>query len=251
MRANTLKAIWAEGRAATNCWIHTDSAFVVEAMAHQGWDTLTIDMQHGLLGVAEMHAMLLAVSATPTVPLVRVPWNDPAMVMKALDAGAYGVICPMINSREECERFVGACRYMPDGYRSVGPNRALIYGGPDYMKMANRTVLSLAMIETREGLANLEEICATPGLDAILIGPSDLGLSLGGEPRLDQTNPMVVEAIDHILATSKRHGLRTAIVNGTIEYSKQMIAKGFDLVTVVSDMALLRAGTGMARAMKE
>ena len=251
MRENRLKTLWAEGKAATNCWIHTDSAFVVEAMAHQGWDTLTIDMQHGLIGVPEMHAMLLAVSATPTVPLVRVPWNDPAMIMKALDAGAYGIICPMINSREECERFVGACRYMPEGYRSVGPNRAIIYGGPDYMKMANQTVLSFAMIETREGFDNLEDICATPGLDAILIGPSDLGLSLGGEPRLDQTNSVVVEAIDHILATSQRNGLRCAIVNGSVAYAKEMIAKGFDLVTVVSDMALLRGGYELARAMRD
>ncbi len=251
MRENALRTIWGEGRAATNCWIHTDSAFVVEAMAHQGWDSLTIDMQHGLIGVAEMHAMLLAVAATPTVPLVRVPWNEPGLVMKALDAGAYGVICPMINTREECERFVGACRYAPLGYRSVGPNRAPLYAGADYMAMANRTVLTFAMIETREGLANLEDICATPGLDALLIGPSDLGLSLGGEPKLDQTDPAVREAIDRILAAAKRHGLRAAIVNGSVDYAREMAAKGFDLVTVVSDVALLRAGAGMVRAMKD
>ncbi len=249
MRENRLKSLWAEGKAATNCWIHTDSAFVVEVMAHQGWDSLTIDMQHGLIGVAEMHAMLLAVSATPTVPLVRVPWNEPGLIMKALDAGAYGVICPMVNSREECERFVGACRYAPAGYRSVGPNRALIHGGADYMQHANDTVLALAMIETREGLDNVEAICGTPGLDAILIGPSDLGLSLGGEPKLNQTDPVTVAAIDRILAAAKRHGLRAAIVNGTVDYSRAMIAKGFDLVTVVSDMALLRAGGGLVRQM--
>ncbi|MGE0668624.1 MAG: HpcH/HpaI aldolase/citrate lyase family protein [Sphingomonadales bacterium] len=251
MRANNLKAIWESGKAATNCWIHTDSAFVVETMAHQGWDSLTIDMQHGLIGVAEMHAMLLAASATDTVPLVRVPWNDPAMIMKALDAGAYGVICPMVNNGEECERFVGACRYMPDGYRSVGPNRAIIYGGSDYMSMANQTVLAIAMIETNDGLANLDEICATPGLDAILIGPSDLGLSLGGEPRLNQTNPVVLEAIDRILAAAKANGLRAAIVNGSVDYAREMVAKGFDMVTVVSDMALLRGGFEMVRAMKD
>ena len=250
MRENALKTLWAQGKAATNCWIASDSAYVAESMASQGWDTLTIDMQHGLIGVAEMHAMLTAVSGYPVTPLVRVPWNEPGVIMKALDAGAYGVICPMINSREECERFVGACRYVPDGYRSVGPNRAILYGGPDYMKKANETLLTFAMIETKEALGNLEDICGTPGLDALLIGPSDLGLSLGGEPRLNQTNPVVVEAIDRILAAAKRRGLRTAIVNGTVEYSKQMIAKGFDLVTVVSDLALIRAGAEMARAMK-
>jgi len=250
MRENSLKTLWSQGKAATNCWIASDSAYVAEAMASQGWDTLTIDMQHGLIGVTEMHAMLTAVSGYPVTPLVRVPWNEPGVIMKALDAGAYGVICPMINSREECERFVGACRYAPDGFRSVGPNRAILYGGPDYMKKANETLLTFAMIETKEALGNLEDICGTPGLDALLIGPSDLGLSLGGEPRLNQTNPVVVDAIDTILATAKRHNLRAAIVNNTADYSRQMIAKGFDLVTVTSDMGLVRAGIDLVREMK-
>ena len=250
MRENRLKALWADGKAATNCWIASDSAFVAEAMAHQGWDSLTIDMQHGLIGVTEMHAMLAAVSSSPCVPLVRVPWNEPGVIMKALDAGAYGVICPMINTREECERFVGACRYAPDGYRSVGPNRALIHGGADYLAKANETLLTLAMIETSQAMDNLQAICGTPGLDALLIGPADLGLSLGREPRGNQTDPVVVEAIDRILEAAKAHGLRTAIVNSTVEYSRQMIAKGFDLVTVTSDMGLLRAGIGQAREMR-
>jgi 4-hydroxy-2-oxoheptanedioate aldolase len=247
MRENRLRTIWAGGRAATNCWVASDSAFVAEAMAHQGWDSLTVDMQHGLIGVAEMHAMLAAVSTTDCVPLVRVPWNEPGVIMKALDAGAYGVICPMVNTREECDRFVGACRYAPDGYRSVGPNRAILYGGADYMARANETVLTFAMIETRQALDNLEAICSTPGLDALLIGPADLGLSLGREARGNQTDPVVVEAIDRILAAAKAHGLRAAIVNSTVEYSKQMIDKGFDLVTVTSDMGLLRAGIEQAR----
>ncbi|MEN3973943.1 aldolase/citrate lyase family protein [Emcibacter sp. SYSU 3D8] len=251
MRENRLKAIWARGEAATNCWIASDSAYVAEAMAAQGWDSLTIDMQHGLIGVSEMHAMLAAVSASPVTPLVRVPWNEPGVIMKALDAGAYGVICPMINTREECERFVGACRYVPDGYRSVGPNRAILYAGGDYMKWANDVLLTFAMIETQESLDNLEGICATPGLDALLIGPSDLGLSLGGEPRLNQSDPVVMDAIDRILETARRHGLRTAIVNNGVDYSKQMIAKGFDLVTVTSDMGLVRAGFDLVREMND
>jgi 4-hydroxy-2-oxoheptanedioate aldolase len=156
----------------------------------------------------------------------------------------------MINTREECERFVGACRYAPHGYRSVGPNRALIYGGSDYLRQANETLLTLAMIETSQAMDNLDAICGTPGLDALLIGPADLGLSLGREPRGNQTDPVVVEAIDRILAAAKAHGLRTAIVNGTVEYSRQMIAKGFDLVTVTSDMGLIRAGFDQAREMR-
>jgi 4-hydroxy-2-oxoheptanedioate aldolase len=250
MRANNLRAIWAGGKAANNCWIASDSAYVAEAMAHQGWDSITIDMQHGLIGVAEMHAMLNAVSASSAVPLVRVPWNEPGVIMKALDAGAYGVICPMVNTREECERFVGAARYAPAGYRSVGPNRALIYGGSDYMKQANETVLTIAMIETVEALEHLEAICQTPGLDALLIGPSDLGLSLGREARGDQTDPVVVKEIDRILAAAKAHGLRAAIHNSSVAYARKMAEKGFDLVVVASDMALIRGGLAQLREFK-
>jgi 4-hydroxy-2-oxoheptanedioate aldolase len=250
MRANALKAIWAEGRAANNCWVSSDSAYVAEAMAHQGWDSLTIDMQHGLIGVAEMHAMLAAVSASGTVPLVRVPWNEPGVIMKALDAGAYGVICPMVNTREECERFVGAARYAPMGYRSVGPNRALVYAGSGYMAQANETVLTIAMIETVEALDHLEAICGTPGLDALLIGPSDLGLSLGREARGDQTDPVVVKEIDRILAAAKAHGLRAAIHNSSVAYARKMAEKGFDLVVAASDMALIRGGAALLREFK-
>ena len=249
MRANRLKEIWGEGRAATNCWLTVPSHYVAEAMAHQGWDSATIDMQHGMIGMSDAYPMLTALSTTDCVPIVRVPWNEPGIIMRALDAGAYGIICPMINSAEECEAFVGACRYAPDGYRSVGPNRAALYGGADYLAKANETVLTLAMVETKEALDNLEGICATPGLDAVLIGPADLGLSLGHQPRADQTDAPVVEAIDHILATAKKHNLRAAIVNGSIDYSKQMIEKGFDLVTVTSDMGLLRGGAVQKKAM--
>lgn len=251
MRANALKSLWDSGQAATNCWLTVPNGYVAETMAHQGWDSATIDMQHGMIGVSAAYEMLTAISTTACVPLVRVPWNEPGVIMKMLDAGAYGIICPMINSREECERFVGACRYAPDGYRSVGPNRALLYGGMDYMSEANQTILTLAMVETVQALENLEDICGTPGLDAILIGPADLGLSLGRKPMGNQTDDVVVAAIDKILDTAKKHNLRAAIVNSTIEYSQQMIAKGFDLVTVTSDLGLLRAGTEQAEAMKD
>ncbi len=251
MRENRLRAIWGEGKAATNCWLTIPSHYVAEAMAGQGWDSATIDIQHGMIGISDAYPMLTALSTTDCVPLVRVPWNEPGIIMKSLDAGAYGIICPMINSREECERFVDACRYAPDGYRSVGPNRAMLYGGPDYMAKANETVLTMAMIETKQALGNLDEICATQGLDVILIGPADLGLSLGREARGDQTDPIVVDAIDHILSTAKSYNRRTAIVNGSVDYSKQMIEKGFDLVTVTSDMGLLRGGAALQKAMSD
>src|SRR5438128_1604300 len=127
MRANRLREIWASGRAATNCWLAIPSIMATEVVAHQGWDSLTIDMQHGQIDYAAMIAMLVAISGTPSVPLLRVPWNNPGDVMRALDAGVYGVICPNVDTVEQCKQFVSAAHYAPMGWRSFGPHRAVIY----------------------------------------------------------------------------------------------------------------------------
>jgi 4-hydroxy-2-oxoheptanedioate aldolase len=250
MRPNSLWEIWANGQAASNCWLNTPSAYVAELIAHQGWDSVTVDLQHGMIGMEDAYAMVTAISTTDCVPLVRVPWNDPAQIMRALDAGAYGIIAPMINNRQECEAFVGACRYAPEGYRSVGPNRALLYGGSSYLDKANRTIVTFAMIETVEGLAHLESICETPGLDGVLIGPSDLGLSMGREAKSNQTDPEVVEAIEHILKTAKETGKKTAIFNSDVTYAREMAEKGFDLVTAASDTGMIRNGAELLKELK-
>jgi 4-hydroxy-2-oxoheptanedioate aldolase len=237
-----LKDIWKGARAASNFWLGLPTGLGAEIAAHQGWDSLTVDMQHGQIDYAAMCAMLTAISTTDAVPLVRVPWNVPGDIMRVADAGAYGVICPNIETAEECERFVGACRYAPLGYRSVGPRRAMLYAGADYMTHANDTVLAIAQIETAKGLANVRTIAAVKGLDMLYVGPSDLGLSLGRSPRADQTDPIVVEAIDAILRCAKEAGLRAGIYCRSVEYARDMALKGFDLVTVTSDEALLSAG---------
>src|SRR3712207_138583 len=139
--------------------------------------------------------MLQAISTTDVVPFARVNWNDPGTIMKLLDAGCYGVICPMIEGRADAEAFVGACRYPPEGYRSYGPFRASLYGGPDYAANANETVVTMAMIETRAALDDLDGILSVPGLDAVFVGPSDLGQSLGFGPGMDREEPELVEAI--------------------------------------------------------
>jgi len=246
MRSNRLRDIWQAGKPATNCWLTLPAALAAESLAHQGWDSLTIDMQHGQIDYTAMCAMLVAISTTPAVPLVRVPWNAPGDIMRALDAGAYGVFCPSVDTREECERFVGACLYAPRGYRSVGPKRAALYAGSDYVAKANATILSIVQIETAKALENVETIAATPGLDMLFIGPSDLGLSLGRDAKPDQTDPVVVAAIDRILKAAKQAGLRAGIFCRAADYGRQMMAKGFDLVTVVSDESLLAAGGAIA-----
>ncbi|HEY9216405.1 MAG TPA: aldolase/citrate lyase family protein [Phenylobacterium sp.] len=246
-----LREIWNEGQPAINGWCSIGHPFVAEAMASAGWDSLTIDCQHGLIGYSEMLAMLQAVRASGVTPLVRVSWNAPGEVMKALDAGAMGVICPMINSREECEAFVGACRYPPDGYRSFGPTRAGLVGGADYASTANAEVLALAMIETAEGLKNLEAIVETPGLDGIYIGPSDLSLALGGPPIQDNQDPGLLAQFDKILAACKAAGRKTGVHTNSPAYSQQMIARGFDLVTVGADMRYLMSARRDVREMRE
>lgn len=241
MRENTVRRLWTEDKAVVNGWCAIPSSFSAETMAHQGWDSVTVDLQHGVVDYQTAVTMFQAISTTAAIPLCRVPWLEPGIIGKMLDAGAYGVICPMINSRDEAERLVRACRYPPLGSRSFGPIRALLYSGADYPKTANGLVIVCAMIETREALNNLDEILSVPGLDAIYIGPADLSNALGCTPTFDQTEKPVVEAIDFILSRAKHHKIVAGIHNGTPEYAQKMIDKGFRFVTIASDARLMAA----------
>lgn len=243
MRENRMRTAWREGRTVVNGWLAVPSAFSAETMAHQGWDALTIDMQHGVVDYQAAVSMLTAISTTDTVPMVRVPWLDPGIVMKMLDAGAYGIICPMVNSATDAERLVAACRYPPQGGRSFGPIRALLYAGADYPKHANDTVVAFAMIETRDALDNLDDILRVEGLDAIYVGPADLSLALGCAPGFDPEEKIVVEAIDHIVGLAGKHGVVAGIHNGTTAYARRMIDKGFRFVTIGSDARFMAAGS--------
>lgn len=251
MRPNRLREIWASGKAANNAWLAIPSIFSAEMMAQQGWDSLTVDMQHGQADYAALIQMLVAISTGPSVPLVRVPYNNPGDVMRALDAGVYGVICPNVDTVEQCQAFVNAMRYPPLGTRSLGPHRATIYGGADYVAKANETVLAIVQIESKLALQNVDAIAKVEGLDMLYIGPSDLAFSLGRTPRLDSDDPVTVQAMDEILAAAKRAGLKSGIYCATVEYSKKMMDKGFDLVTVVNDQALIGTGRAMVKAMQE
>jgi 4-hydroxy-2-oxoheptanedioate aldolase len=243
MRENKLRRLWTAGGAAVNGWLAIPNSFASETMAHQGWDSLTVDMQHGVVDYQAMVTMLQAVSTTETVPMVRVPWLEPGILMKALDAGAYGVICPMVNSRVDAQNLVAWTHYAPQGTRSFGPVRALLYGGADYPQHANETIVTLAMIETAKALDNLDDILSVEGLDAVYIGPSDLSLSLGCAPAMDDVEPKVAQAIDHILERAKAHGVVAGVHNASAESALKRIAKGFQFVTVSSDARLIAAGS--------
>jgi 4-hydroxy-2-oxoheptanedioate aldolase len=242
----TLKTKWAAGEKILNGWLAIPDNFSAETMAHQGWDSLTVDMQHGVTDYASAVRMLTAISTKPVIPIVRVPSREPGIIMKVLDAGALGVICPMVNSAEEAADFVSCLRYPPLGQRSFGPIRAVLAHGADYGSRANDLVTAFAMIETQAALDNLDSILATPGLDAVYIGPADLSLALGAAPRLDPVDERVTAAIVHILARAKYFGVRAGIHNATPNYAVRMADLGFDFVTVGSDARFMAAGAAAA-----
>ena len=248
MRENKLRSIWQGGGAAVNGWLAIANSFSAETMAQQGWDSLTVDLQHGMVDYQSMIPMLQAISTTETVPIVRVPWLEPGILMKVLDAGAYAVICPMVSTREDAQRLVAYTHYAPQGTRSFGPVRATLYGGADYFQHANRTIVTFAMIETAQSLDNLDAILSVEGLDAVYIGPSDLSISLGCKPSFDELEPKAEQAVAHILARAQHHRVTAAIHNGTPESALRRIQQGFQLVTISSDARLMAAGAQQVMA---
>ena len=243
MRKNKVKQMMKDGKPVINGWCAIPSTASAEAMAHQGWDSLTVDMQHGLVDYSNALPMMQTISTTDVTPLARVNWNEPGQIMKILDAGCYGIICPMVSNRKEAENFIQACQYPPKGYRSYGPIRANIYSGSDYAKFADVEILKLAMIETKEALEKLNEILDTPNLDGIYIGPADLSLALGEEPGFDKAeNTKAYKTIMKILDEAKKRNLLAGLHNGSADYALKMIDKGFNLVTVGSDSRYIGSG---------
>ncbi len=222
-----------------NGWCAIPSPWSAELMARAGWHSVTLDLQHGLIDYDHAAPMFQAIQLAGATPLARAPWNEPGIVMKLLDAGALGVICPMVNTPEECARFVGACRYPPLGYRSYGPIRARAAWGDDYEHRAQGEVLAFAMIETADALRHLDAILDVPGLSGVYVGPADLSLSMGSPERSDPTAPAVVEAIQRIAAACRSRGLIAGIHCGSAAYAQQVIAQGYRFITVSTDSALL------------
>ena len=242
MRTNKIKQLWSEGKTVTLGWLSIADPFSAEVMARQGFDALCIDLQHCATELGTLLPMLQAVSQTDTSPVVHVPSNDPAVIMKALDLGAFSIIVPMINSAEEAAKAVSPCRYPPRGSRSWGPTRAIQYAGADYLAKADEEMLVIGMVETKEGLANIEAICATPGLDAIYIGPSDLAFAIGKLPEPDNTDPLHLETCHNIRDAAHRHGKKACMHCASGAFAARAVARGFDLVMLTSDILSLVSG---------
>lgn len=239
MRRNEVRARWASGGVVMNAWLSIPSPYAAEIMGHQGFDAVTVDLQHGMIGFDTAVAMFQALSATPAVPMARVSRNDPHLIMQLLDAGAYGIICPMISTAQEARDFVAACRYPPAGNRSFGPARGVLFGGADYFAAANGEIVTMAMIETREGLDNLDAILAVDGLDGIYVGPNDLALALGCPPSPESDDPHVVEAVARICRRTRDHGKATGIFCSSGTAAAERARQGFALVTPGNDANLL------------
>jgi 4-hydroxy-2-oxoheptanedioate aldolase len=252
MRENALRRLWAQDKAALGGWLTNPSAASAEVFAHAGFDWVCIDTQHGLIDYQTSVEMLRAISTTDAVPIVRVPWNEPGIIMKSLDAGAYGVIIPMVNSRAEAEAAVSYCRYAPRGVRSYGPSRAVLYAGPDYFQNANETVLCIVMIETARALENLDEIVSVSGVDAAYIGPADLSVSLGFPPASYHDDPKYAGAVQRVLDACRKHGVIPGFHGGNPANARARIEQGFRFVEVCEDMgAMARAAAADLSAVRQ
>ena len=236
MKQQGLNKCWMEGKGAINGWCSIPSTITAEIMSLNKFDSITIDLQHGLIDYQVALNILQVFSKIETTPMVRVPWNEPGIIMKMLDAGSLGIICPMINNKEDASKFVGATRYVPDGFRSSGPTRALMVHGGTYHDEANNKIISLAMVETEEALDNVDDIASTEGLTGIYIGPSDLSISMGLTPGLDRTEEKMVKAIDKIKMACKKHNIKVGIHCLSPEFLKNKLKEGYDLTTLGTDL---------------
>ena len=239
MPPNPLREIWAEGRTAFGVWSMAPDAFVAELVARTGYDYVCVDGQHGLADFASMVSIFQATDAAGAAPLARVLSNDAGLIGRTLDAGAAGVIVPLVNDAEETARAVAACRYPPEGVRSYGPVRAAEVVGSKTPRDLAGAILCFVMVETREGLGRVEEISSTPGLDGIYIGPADLALSLGLAPTLEITEKEHVEAVSRIKKACRESGIAVGIHCGSGEWARRHAEAGFDVVTVTMDAKLL------------
>lgn len=230
-----LHQLFATGAKAVNGWCAIPSPITAEIMARQGFDLMTVDLQHGLIDYQTALTMLQVMQPLPAPVMVRVPWNEPGIIAKTLDAGFAGLICPMINTPDDAKRLVQATRYAPLGARSFGPTRANLVYGASYAQSANTAVSVFAMIETREALGNLDAILAVEGIDGVYVGPSDLGLSMGYQPTLEPTATEVLDAIAEIATRAKAAGRCAGIHTGSPEMIRRMFAQGYDFASLLTD----------------
>ena len=237
-----MRDIWSKGGTALGAWLFMREPLVAEAAALEGYDYVCIDMQHGLQSFEHTVTMLYAMARTPTTPIVRVPWNEPGIIGRVLDAGAGGVIIPMENTEADAEAAVRACFYGPKGSRSMGPVGVSARAGREgYFGNANNTVLCIPMIETKQAVENLDAILAVPGIDAVYVGPADLSITYGLSPMTDQTDVEWNDALAKVVDRCLAHGVVPGVHANSSLVGKRAAA-GFRMITVGFDLANVMTG---------
>ena len=236
----SLRERWAAGGETLGFWLSVPSFLTAEITARQPVDYVCVDTQHGVVDYQASVAMIQAIELSGGTPIVRVPWNEPGIIGKALDGGAWGIICPMINTPADAKALASYALYPPKGKRSNGPIRAGAYGAATpYQATANDEVLVIPMIETQEAIDNIDAILDVPGVSGIYVGPSDLGLSLGLKPMLDREEPQVLKIYEKLTTACKKRNLFAGIHNGTATYAARAFGMGFQLCTIANDSGLM------------
>ena len=243
MRVNTAKRKLQEGEATIGTWLATGSPLAAEMLAHQGFDWLNVDMEHNAIDLQTTQSLFQAIATTDTIPFARVPWNDPQIIKRVLDIGAYGVVVPTVETVDQAEQAVGACRYPPEGYRGMGTIRGRLYGGDDYAEQANKEICVVLMLETKTAVDNADEILKVPGIDAVFIGPNDLAASMGLPLGLDNAHPDHVAAVESIRRSCENAGVPSGIHCASSASVNQRIGEGFQWIALSSDAGFM---TGQA-----
>jgi 4-hydroxy-2-oxoheptanedioate aldolase len=236
----SVREIIAEKGHVLSSYCQMPGAFAAEVYARQGWDAVTLDMQHGMISFPDALAMLQSMSASGVTPLVRVPTLDPALIMQLLDAGVMGIVCAMINTPEDARRLVEICRYPPLGARSFGPARASLLYGSDYGRRANTDIAVFAMVETQEAVRNLDGILAVEGIDGVYIGPGDLALSMGVPAEPSARTAAVDDAIALTLSKCVSRGLIAGMLAPDAKAAWDLVGRGCSFITLASDLQALR-----------
>jgi len=229
-----------------NAWLTLNSPFLIELIGEAGWDCVTIDQQHGLGGNEALLASLTAARACGLPAIVRVANNDPGLVGRALDAGAQGIMCPLIDGVGDAEAFVRAVKYPPRGLRSWGPYRAKLGYEGDYFTTANGFTIACPQIETKGALDQLDDILSLDGVDMVCLGPNDLSVALTG--RLDIWAAEVQEAMTLVLRKAREKSVMTLIFANDADFAKPRVAEGWDIVAVGTDAGWFSKAAAATRA---
>ena len=252
MNPNRVKWMLKKGELTFGTWVTIGNPEVAEILANMGFDWLVFDTEHGPLSVETVEWMIQATSGTAIVPLVRVGGNDMVLIKRVLDIGAYGVVVPLVNNREDAKRAVTYTRYPPKGVRGAGPRRCSLYGirAKEYFDWADEEILTIVQVETAKAVQKIEEILTVDGVDAFFIGPTDLTTSLGVRGRQD--DPKFIDALERVLEAGKKYGVPGGIMTYNVEQAQKAVERGFKFITLATDFRLLIQGAkGMLDAVRD